>query len=282
MKGFINLIKPENMSSAKAVAIVKKRFNTPCGHMGTLDPMASGVLPIGVGQASRLFDYTLDKEKTYVADFEFGYITDTLDKTGVTIKETSVTPTERAIKDVLSLFVGEIEQVPPQYSAKCVDGKRGYQLARKGLDFTLSAKKVTVLGFELIEQTGEKTFRFKIDCKGGTYIRSLARDLGYKLNSLATMVKLVRTKSGVFDIEHGVTPEEFINCENPIDYLIPPENTLSFNNLVLTKDRAIRLLNGVYENYGFADGIYSVYNEKEFWGVGEVKDGILRMKSYVR
>ena len=113
MTGFINLLKPEGMSSAYAVGGVKIKLNTSCGHMGTLDPMASGCLPVGIGQASRLFNYLLDKEKTYVAEFTFGYITDTLDKTGKTEKTTSFIPTENEIKAVLGDFIGDIMQVPP-------------------------------------------------------------------------------------------------------------------------------------------------------------------------
>ncbi|MBE7087198.1 MAG: tRNA pseudouridine(55) synthase TruB, partial [Clostridiales bacterium] len=133
MKGFINVIKPAGMSSAYAVGAVKKKFNCPCGHMGTLDPMASGVLPVGLGKTSRLFDYLLDKTKTYVATFKFGLTTDTLDSTGSIIDSTDYIPTETEIEEKLKDFIGDIEQVPPKYSAKCIDGKRGYQLARRNI-----------------------------------------------------------------------------------------------------------------------------------------------------
>ena len=123
MTGFINIIKPSGMSSAYAVGAVKKKFNKPCGHMGTLDPMAEGVLPVGIGKASRLFQYLLDKEKTYIARFIFGYTTDTLDITGQTTETTDKIPTLSEIKEVLESFVGEIMQVPPNYSAKCINGK---------------------------------------------------------------------------------------------------------------------------------------------------------------
>ena len=142
MNGFINLIKPSGMSSAYAVGKAKKKFNMPCGHMGTLDPMAEGVLPVGIGKASRLFQYLLDKEKTYVARFLFGVDTDTLDVTGERTRVTGVIPDTNTIKSVLNNFVGEIDQVPPRYSAKCVDGKRGYQLARQGVEFELPPKIV--------------------------------------------------------------------------------------------------------------------------------------------
>jgi tRNA pseudouridine55 synthase len=150
MKGFINLIKPEGMSSAYAVSRVKKKLKTTCGHMGTLDPMASGVLPVGIDKTSRMFDYLLDKTKTYVAEFEFGYTTDTLDITGEVVERTDKVPTEEQIEGVLSQFVGIIDQIPPKYSAKCIDGKRGYELARRGVEFELQAKKVEILSLLFI------------------------------------------------------------------------------------------------------------------------------------
>ena len=148
MKGFINLIKPEGMSSAYAVGRVKRKLHVKCGHMGTLDPMASGVLPIGLDKTSRLFQFLLDKQKTYVARFKFGYTTDTLDITGEITESGGRIPTESEILSVLDKFIGEIDQIPPKYSAKCVNGKRGYQLARSGVEFELEPKKVKILDFK--------------------------------------------------------------------------------------------------------------------------------------
>ncbi len=282
MKGFINLIKPEGMSSAYAVGAVKRKFKIPCGHMGTLDPMASGVLPVGVGKASRLFQYLLDKQKTYIAKFRFGVTTDTLDITGKVTDNCSFIPNISQIQEVLGEFIGEIDQVPPKYSAKCIDGKRGYQLARQGVDFELSAKKVNILDIKCLSQTGENEFEFKIDCKGGTYIRSLARDIALRLDTLGVMSSLSRTASGVFSIENGVTVEEFIATENAEKYLLPADIAVNFEKLVLTPNQAQKILDGVYEDYGFKDGIYNVYNQTEFWGVGRASEGKLRIEAYVR
>ena len=282
MKGFINLLKPEGMSSAYAVTAVKKKFNLPCGHMGTLDPMASGVLPVGISKTSRLFNYLLDKKKTYEAEFTFGYSTDTLDSTGKTEATTSYIPTKEEIEKALSNFIGEIEQLPPKYSAKCVDGKRGYELARKGIDFNLQKKKVTVSDFILTGQTGENSFTFKINCKGGTYIRSLARDLAGAVGSLAVMSKLKRTASGVFNLENGVSVEEFKNSDNPKQYLIAPDLAVDFEKVILPNEKAQRILNGLFDKYDLNDGVYRVYNEQDFWGIGSVKEGILKIDAYVR
>ena len=282
MKGFINLIKPEGMSSAYAVGAVKKKFKIPCGHMGTLDPMASGVLPVGVGKASRLFQYLLDKNKVYEAKFKFGFTTDTLDVTGQTTKSGGLIPTMEEICSVLNNFVGEIDQIPPKYSAKCIDGKRGYQLARKGVDFTLEAKKVTVLSVECTGQTAEDEFAFRIECKGGTYIRSLARDIADACGTVGTMSSLCRSASGIFSLENGVSVEDFLDSDNPERFLLSPDLVVDFKKLVLTNKQAQKILDGVYEDYGFEDGIYRVYNQTEFWGVGKAENGTLRINAYVR
>lgn len=282
MKGFININKAAGKSSAQAVAAVKKAFGLPCGHMGTLDPMATGVLPVGLGKTTRLFAYLLDKTKVYRARFLFGTLTDTLDITGKTEKTTDYIPTESEIKANLSAFIGRIDQIPPKFSAKSVDGRRGYQLARRGVDFTLAPKTVEITDFSLVKRISEKEYEFEITCKGGTYIRSLARDLGERCASLAIMSALTRTKSGKFDIENSVSAEELLSADNPEKYIIPADFAVDFEKLVLPSDRARKILDGVYEDYGYKDGVYRVYNEDEFWGVGEAKEGRLRIKAYVR
>ncbi len=282
MKGFINLIKPQGMSSAYAVGAVKKKFNIPCGHMGTLDPMASGVLPVGLGKASRLFQYLLDKEKVYVARFKFGFSTDTLDVTGKTELDGGSIPTLEKINEVLPNFIGEIDQIPPKYSAKCIDGKRGYELARKGVEFELAPKKVCILDAKCLGQTAEDEFSFEFRCKGGTYIRSLARDIALSCGTIGVMSALDRTACGIFNYENGVSVEELKASTDASKYIIPADEAVSFEKLVLTSKQAEKILNGVFENYGFNDGTYRVYNGAEFWGVGEAQDGVLRIKAYVR
>lgn len=282
MKGFINLIKPEGMSSAYAVGSVKRKLRVTCGHMGTLDPMASGVLPVGLEKTSRLFQYLLDKDKTYIARFKFGFTTDTLDTTGTVTESGFNIPTEKQIKSVLNNFIGEIDQIPPRYSAKCIDGKRGYQLARQGVDFTLQAKVVTILDVQCLCQTDEDEFEFKIDCKGGTYIRSLARDIAKAFGTKGVMSKLTRTASGVFCMENGVTVQDFMDSDMPQQYIIPADTAVNFPKINLSAHRAQKILDGVYEDYGYADGTYRVYNENEFWGVGVSEQGKLKIKAYVR
>lgn len=282
MKGFINLYKPAGMSSAAAVSVVKKKFHVPCGHMGTLDPMAEGILPIGLGKTTRLFRYLLDKEKRYIAKFKFGISTDTLDTTGKVTKVTELVPTADEINEILPRFIGKIAQVPPKYSAKCIDGKRGYQLARNGVEFELPPKEVIIKNVTLNGQTAPDEFEFTIDCLGGTYIRSLARDIGEACNTVAVMSSLIRARAGAFCIENSVKLEDFKESDDAEKFILASEIAVDYEKLVLTAQQSEKILNGIFPDYGFADGIYRVYNESEFWGIGEAKEGILKINAYVR
>ena len=280
---FINIIKPEGMNSSHVVAVVRKKLGKiPCGHMGTLDPMASGVLPVGTNRATRLFDYLLDKNKTYVAHFKFGAETDTLDKTGKITKVTGIFPSKEQILKVLPDFIGEIEQIPPVYSSKCINGKRAYALARRGEEVVLPAKKVTVNSIVLDGQVNEDTYRFTIECKGGTYIRSLCRDIAKACGTVGTMVKLDRIKSGVFSEENGITVQDFIEDADIERYFVSPDTVIDYPKIILTKMQAKRILDGLFDDYGYKDGLYRVYSEDEFWGIGKSENGILKIKSYIR
>ena len=172
MTGFITVNKAEGVSSAREVNIIKKLTGTPCGHLGTLDPMASGVLPVAIGNAARLFDYFLSKKKKYVATFVFGCDSDTLDTTGAVIETGAKIPSLCEIEAVVPYLTGEVLQIPPKYSAKSICGKRGYQLAREGVDFTLPPKKVNIYSIRVLDKVTENSYSFEIECGGGAYIRS--------------------------------------------------------------------------------------------------------------
>ena len=246
--GFFNVDKPSGIVSSTVVNKIKWLSSTPCGHMGTLDPLASGVLPVGVGNAARLFDYFLEKEKEYVAEFTFGVDSDTLDSTGSLVYGGHV-PNESEIASVLPTFFGDIMQVPPKYSAKNVNGKRGYDLARAGIDFELPPKKVHIYGMETLGKVEEKsnTYRIKIRCGGGTYIRSLARDIAEKLGTKAVMSALRRTQSGVFMIENSI-PFSVLEADPSVEelekYLIPTESVLPFERLLLNESQTKKVLQG--------------------------------------
>ncbi len=281
--GFFNVDKPSGIVSSAVVNKLKWLTGVPCGHMGTLDPLASGVLPVGVGNATRLFDYFLDKQKEYVAEFTFGVTSDTLDSTGTLIAGGRV-PSGEEIESVLPAFLGEISQVPPKYSAKNVNGKRGYELARAGVEFELAPKKVRIDGMELLGKSEERenTYRIKIRCGGGTYIRSLARDIAAALDAQAVMSSLLRTQSGCFTLEKAI-PLSLLNSDPPLEelekWLIPTEEVLPLGVLPLTEGEERKLCNGLRVPTRQADGLYKTYVGGEFYGLAEVERGLAKAKT---
>jgi tRNA pseudouridine55 synthase len=231
---------------------------------------------VAIGNAARLFDYFLNKRKTYVATFEFGKDTDTLDSTGEVISDGGYIPTRTEIESVLAGMTGKVMQVPPKYSAKNINGKRGYELARAGVDFTLPPKEVEIFSIELLEQVDERSYRFKIECGGGTYIRSIARDMAEALNTKAIMSALVRTASGVFTIENSVATK-ILNKENIEQFIIPTDSVLPFDSVYPHGDEAKRILNGLSIKSDLKDGTYKLYFDNcGFYGLATVSSGLLK------
>lgn len=287
LRGFINLIKPSNMTSNDAVVKIRGILRRATGekkikvgHFGTLDPMATGVLPIAIGTATRLFDYTIEKVKTYETTFLFGESTDTLDVWGKRTKTGGKIPTTEEIVAVLPKFIGQIRQVPPAYSAKSLDGKRAYEYARKGIEVALQAVPVTVYTFEQLGQRGENEFAFRISCSGGTYIRSLARDLGESLGTYAVMSSLTRLESGKFKIENGVTFDSFEVA--PTDYILPVEFALDdIETYKFSDNEAHKTLNGVdiEVSHPMENGYVSVAYQNRIIGIGNIDNGMLKIKT---
>ncbi|MBR0218671.1 MAG: tRNA pseudouridine(55) synthase TruB [Clostridia bacterium] len=221
MNGFINLLKPPGMSSGAAVAIVKRLTGERVGHAGTLDPEASGVLPIMVGRATRLLDCFPDHSKSYVAEIAFAGVTDTQDAQGTIIEAKTRVPEQEEIIAVLPQFRGTILQRPPAYSALKKDGVPLYALARQGKAVETQARETVISLLELGERTGEDGSMLSIDCGSGTYIRTLCHDIGQALHAPAHMRFLLRTRHGAFSIENAVTVEEIMEAENLEKYLLP-------------------------------------------------------------
>lgn len=214
----INLNKPTGMSSFLAVKKVARLLGVKkAGHMGTLDPYGTGVLLVGVNKGTKLFDEYLKKTKTYVAVFHFGYETDTLDSEGQIIKENNVKVNGDSINETLKSFIGKQNQMPPQYSAKKVNGKKACDIVRNGGSVELKPKEIEIYDIKLIREFADNNFQFEITCSAGTYIRSICRDLAYKLSTYGTMLSIIRTKCGVFCIENSCTLED-ISCGN-VKYL---------------------------------------------------------------
>ena len=276
MTGFLNIDKRRGDTSVYVVNCVKRLLRLgygkiPCGHFGTLDPLASGVLPVGIGNANRLFDYFLSKKKTYLARFRFGATTETLYGEGEVVLGGRI-PEKAEIEGALYRFLGEISQIPPKFSARCIDGKRGYELARDGQEFTLPAKRVEIFSFALVGEASPDEFEFRIECSGGTYIRSLSRDLAAALGTQGYTTALRRTASGAFTEETAV-PLSALTAENLGQYLIPTDTLLPFPALEVEDERYYR---GVRFAIDRPDGTYKIYRGGEFYGTGVVEGGELR------
>ena len=210
MDGFLVLNKPLGKTSSDCVVFVRKRLprGTAIGHGGTLDPMASGVLPVCVGAATRLFDYIIDKQKTYVAELQLGVVTDTQDATGAVVEKRPVNVTEADVLAALPRFIGEIWQTPPMYSAIKRGGKRLYELARRGESVEVAPRACRVDDVRLTASLGDGRYRLEVDCGKGVYIRTLCHDIGAYLGCGGHMATLARTRAGVFTLENALTLEE--------------------------------------------------------------------------
>lgn len=214
----INLNKPTGMSSFLAVKKVARLLGVKkAGHMGTLDPLGTGVLLVGVNKGTKLFDEYLKKIKTYVAVFHFGYETDTLDSEGSIINQNDTVVTENDIREILPVFVGRQLQMPPAFSAKKINGKKACDLARKGEAVELKPKEIEIYKIDLIRSFGNNNFQFEITCSSGTYVRSICRDIACKLSTYGTMLSIIRTKCGSFDISNSCTLADIQN--EKISYL---------------------------------------------------------------
>lgn len=293
MNGFLIANKPTGMTSSNLVVFVRKRLprGTAIGHGGTLDPEASGVLPMCIGRATRLFDYIIDKKKTYVAELQLGQITDTQDATGQVIEERPVNVSEAELRAQLSNFVGEIEQIPPMFSAIKRDGKRLYKLARQGETVELEPRKCRVDGVEYLGCSGENRYRIRVDCGKGVYIRTLCHDIGQRLGCGAHMASLERTAAGIFRIEDALTREQMdaLFAEGRIEEaLLPMDAPLGHLPAVHVGAEARHaVLNGnplkaCWLTQPIPESVDSVriYLQDEFAGIGAPQeDGTIRFKA---
>ncbi|MCL2851058.1 MAG: tRNA pseudouridine(55) synthase TruB [Firmicutes bacterium] len=217
MDGILNVCKPRGVSSFRALSIVKNKLadelgikpkQLKVGHLGTLDPLAMGVLVLMCGKATKLADKLHSPFKTYQTLLHFSKETDTLDSEGQVIATSDVIPTREQIEKIIPEMVGDIEIEVPKFSAVHINGKRAYDLARQGIDFTPPKKFVNIHRFELLEQRSEKEFFFEIECQTGTYIRSLAKLIAQKLGTVAYCLEIIRTRVGDFKIEEAKSLED--------------------------------------------------------------------------
>lgn len=263
MIGFYNILKPTGVSSGFVVNKIKRITNEKVGHLGTLDPSASGVLSIAVGKATKFFDYFLNKDKEYVALAKFGVLTNTLDSDGEILKREDVQVSLEDIKKVLPSLCGKIDQIPPIFSSKNVNGERAYDLARQGKQVVLEPKKVQIYSIKAEKLTQNNLFRIKIHCSSGTYVRSIIRDIAEKIGTVATTVCIIRTCSGKFEIGDSITLDEL--AENPEKHLIKINSILNLPEIELSLLQAKDLFSGKEIMLDRDDGEYlSFYQGEEF------------------
>ena len=285
MTGIILLDKPEGITSFGAVARIRRICSEKkCGHTGTLDPMATGVLTVMLGGGTRFIELLPSHDKAYTATFRLGTVTDTLDITGKVIETREVNVTAEQVREKIKDFVGEISQLPPMYSAVSVDGQRLYDLARQGIEVERTPRNVTVFSIDMLsenEETGE--YEISVECSSGTYIRTLISDLGEALGCGAVMTKLRRTKANGFGIENAVTLEQLeAASENGTldEIVISVEKALeNYPMIKVTAAQAKRFRNGGELDlqrlkYQRMLGYFRIYDpEDNFIGLGEIGEG---------
>ena len=277
MNGVLIIDKPIGVTSFDVIRDIRKEYGTKkVGHTGTLDPMATGVLPILIGDATKLSDYLMDHDKEYIAVLKLGEKRDTGDSEG-NIIETSKIPnlTTQEIESTLKAFIGKISQIPPMYSAIKVNGKKLYELAREGKEIERKPRSVEIYSIELLEVEKNKEniidkIKFKVNCSKGTYIRTLCEDIAEKLGTVGYMKELRRTRVGRFTLEG-------INKCVSLEEILSEENAY-----ILKENEESKLLNGVIIKTNLADGLVRIYKNNEFIGIGEVKNKNLKRKIIIK
>lgn len=286
MDGWIILDKASGVFSRTAGGRVARLFgNKKFGHIGTLDPMASGVLPIAIGNATKMIPFVEEMNpntKEYLFSMRFGFETDTIDITGAVVRDGGLVPSESEIENILPEFIGEQWQTPPIYSAVHIDGMRAYMAARKNEVVDIPPRKITIYELEYTGKSAD-SYGFRVKCSRGTYVRAIARDIAYKLGTIATVDMIRRTKSGCFDIKNAQKLdflENLVNNGGDIGkYLMPVDSGLGDIPVLNLDDKDTELyVHGGFIGVARNDGYCRVYNGKTFIGVGHISDGILRPK----
>ena len=278
LNGVVVIDKPQDYTSHDVVAIMRRKLQTrKIGHTGTLDPMATGVLPICVGRATKIVDFLMDRKKAYACEMLLGSATDTQDQWGTVISQNDdFELTEATIFDAIRSFIGEIDQMPPMYSALKIGGEKLVDLARQGIVVERETRKRTIYSIENID-VRHRTISFDVTCSKGTYIRTLCHDIGLKLGCYAHMTALSRTMTEPFDLSQAVKLD-VLTLKNVHEHMISIEEALSFMPSVTI--RGSEKLNTLVKNGVPIDfsrflketlslSNYKIYIDQTFWGIGE-------------
>ena len=278
MDGIIIINKPQGFTSHDVVNIVKKTLNiSKVGHTGTLDPNATGVLPILIGKATKISKYLIEHDKEYIATISFGEKKDTGDSEGETIEKDENAEAilrklnNKDIEKILDSFLGKQKQMPPIYSAIKVGGKKAYEYARKGQEVNLKPRDIEIYNIELLNKNNNLV-TFKVLCSKGTYIRTLCEDIAKKCGTIGYMSKLIRTRVNKFKIENAINLEDVKKCK-----IITIEDIFIDNEKIELPDKKVSLfLNGVKLKYELTNGIYRIYNNNKFLGLGILQNNLLK------
>ncbi len=277
MNGIVIVDKPEGWTSQDVTARLRRVFQTRrIGHGGTLDPMATGVLPVFVDRATRGVEFFEHAEKTYETVLRLGITTDTEDITGTVVQERPVSVSREEMEAVLPRFRGEILQVPPMYSALKINGQKLCDLARKGKTVERQPRPITIHRLELLDFTGDRA-RLAVHCSKGTYIRTLCKDIGEALGCGGCMEQLRRTSAGAYTLDQAVPLETLLAAEHPEQYLLSLDTMFrELPQLTLTPNQEKRCRNGNSFTLAVAPGRYRVYSQSgEFLMLGQVTDGVM-------
>ena len=284
MNGIININKTKGITSFDVIRKLRRILKEKSiGHTGTLDPLATGILVVCVGKATGLAQDIESKEKTYIANLDLGYRTDTLDVTGEILeKRDFLPPTKEEFQKVCESFLGEIEQIPPMYSAIKINGQKLYDLARQGIEVERKARKVKIDSIKIISFTGKNAI-IKCTVSKGTYIRTLIDDIGQKLGTLATMTELLRQEVGEYHINKSYTLEDIEGLaeQGDFSFLQRVEDIFDYEVLSITDEKQQKLLyNGNKIGYHVKDGFYKIHFGDKFFGLGIVENDYLKPYKY--
>lgn len=278
MHGLVLINKPKGYTSHDVVNVLRKKLNTKkVGHTGTLDPNATGVLPILVGTATKISKYLVEHEKTYVATIKLGKKTETGDSEGKVIEEDSNIKEfdKKEVESVIKSFLGKQSQIPPMYSAIKVDGKKLYEYAREGKTVEVKPREIEILDINLIEFNNNE-IEFVVRCSKGTYIRVLCEDIAEKLGTIGYMKELQRTSVNEFNIQNSISLDELENV-NIEEKIVSIEKIFEDKPKIELNNRKLELfLNGVQLTHELKEGLYRIYNNNNFIGLGIVKNKLLK------
>ncbi len=286
MDGILNVYKPKEWTSHDIVAKIKKITGEKVGHTGTLDPLAQGVLPVLIGKGTLCSKYLVNHNKKYRVELRLGKRTETLDAEGKILEEKEV-PEElleksniENIRKILKKFEGQIEQLPPMYSAIKVKGKKLYEYARKGQNVDIPTRKITIYSIDLVDVLkSENVVIFDVFCSKGTYIRTLCEDIAKSFGTIGFMQNLLRTQVGEFRLEDSIS----LSMKDEKDLEVIGKNIISIEKIFsqypkikIEQQTLKHFLNGVRITQNVKDGVYRVYTEDKFLGIGVVKEKLLK------